>query len=339
MRATHRSRLLALQAVQAVQAAATLFATAAICLAASPVRAEGYPTKPVRLIVGFSAGGPTDIVARAFAEFASRTLGQPFIVDNKPGANTIIAADLVAHAPADGYTLLVGATNHTMIPALYSARVKFDAIRSFAPICTVAVSPTVLVVGPSMKVSSLSGFLQDVKATPGKRTYATPGPGSSGHFASEEFTRMTGTSMSHISYKGASQAIADVMGGQVDSSFATLGSVLPQVRAGQLTAVAVAASTRSSLLPQVPTFDESGIKGYRADAWYGLLAPADTPTAITAVLEKTARAFVEASATADKLHQIGMEAQGVCGSAFGDQMQREVKTYQTLAHDLDLKTE
>jgi len=317
----------------------SLAAIAAIGPGMREALAETYPAKPVRLVVGFSPGGPTDIVARAFAEFASRTLGQPFIVDNKPGANTIIAADLVSHAPADGYTLLVGATNHTMIPALYSARVKFDAIRSFAPICTVAVSPTVLVVGPSMKVTSLAGFLMDVKAAPGKRTYATPGPGSSGHFASEEFTRMTGTSMSHIPYKGASQAIADVMAGQVDSSFATLGSVLPQLRAGELTAVAVAASGRSTLLPQVPAFDESGVKNYRADAWYGLLAPANTPAAITAVLEKTARAFVDAPATAEKLHQIGMEAQGACGSAFGDQMQREVKTYQTLAHDLDLKTE
>ncbi|MDN6888449.1 tripartite tricarboxylate transporter substrate binding protein, partial [Variovorax sp. CAN2819] len=188
----------------------------------------------------------TDVVARAFADYASRTLGQPFVVDNKPGANTILAAEAVAAAPADGYTLLLGATNHTMIPALYSQRVKFDAVRSFAPVCSLAVSPTVLVVGPSMPVKSLGAFLQAVKAEPGKRTYATPGSGSSGHFASAQFTRLTGTSMNHIPYKGAAQAVTDLIGGQVDSSFATLGSVLAQVQSGKLTALAVAAPRRSA---------------------------------------------------------------------------------------------
>ena len=296
-----------------------------------------YPTRPVRLVVGFTAGGPTDVVARAFAEFAARMLGQPFVVDNKPGANTILAAEAVASAPADGYTLLVGATNHTMIPALYSARVKFDAVKSFAPVCTVAISPTVLVVGPAMKTPTLAAFLQQVKAAPGKHTYATPGPGSSGHFASEQFTRLTGTSMTHIPYKGATQAVTDLMGGQVDSSFATLGSVLPQVQAGKLTALVVAAPQRSKLLPQVPTFDESGVKGFRADAWYGLLAPAGTPSAVLAALEKTAQAFAQASATQEKLRGLGLDAQSVCGPAFNTQLQREVQGYSQIAKDLNLK--
>ena len=135
----------------------------------------------------------------------------------------------------------------------------------------------VLVVGPSMPAKTLDEFLRDVRARPGERTYATPGSGSSGHFASEQFTRLTGTRMNHIPYKGAAQAVTDLMGGQVDASFATLGSVLPQVQTGKLRALAVAAPRRSALLPQVPTFEESGVKGYSADAWYGLLAPAGTP--------------------------------------------------------------
>ncbi|MBS0426869.1 MAG: tripartite tricarboxylate transporter substrate binding protein [Proteobacteria bacterium] len=312
---------------------------AACAATAGTAQAQAYPAKPVRLVVGFSAGGPTDVVARAFADYAARTLGQPFLVDNKPGANTILAAEAVAAAPADGYTLLLGATNHTMIPALYSQRVKFDAVRSFAPVCSLAVSPTVLVVGPSMKVPDFAAFLQQVKAEPGRRTYATPGAGSSGHFASEQFTRLTGTRMNHIPYKGAAQAVTDLVGGQVDASFATLGSVLPQVQAGKLTALAVAAPQRSPLLPQVPTFDEAGVKGYRADAWYGLLAPAGTPPAVLAVLQKAAQDFVQQPATQEKLRGLGMESQRVCGAAFGEQLQHEVKAYGQLARELDLKPE
>lgn len=302
-------------------------------------QAAAYPTKPVRLVVGFSAGGPTDVVARAFADYASRMLRQPFVVDNKPGANTILAAEAVATAPPDGYTLLLGATNHTMIPALYSGRVKFDAVGSFAPVCSVAVSPTVLVVGPAMKVPDLAAFLQQVKVAPGQRTYATPGAGSSGHFASEQFTRLTSTRMNHIPYKGAAQAVTDLVGGQVDSSFATLGSVLPQIQAGKLTALAVAAPQRSPLLPQVPTFEEAGLKGFRADAWYGLLAPAGTPAAVVMLLQKTAQEFAQLPATQEKLRGLGMESQRVCGAVFGGQLKREVNAYGQLARELNLKPE
>ncbi|NVM86736.1 tripartite-type tricarboxylate transporter receptor subunit TctC [Variovorax sp. SG517] len=301
--------------------------------------AQAWPARPVRVLVGFSAGGPTDVVARAFADHASRALGQPFVVDNKPGANTILAAEAVAAAPADGYTLLLGATNHTMIPALYSQRVKFDAVRSFAPVCSLAVSPTVLVVGPSMPVKTFGAFLQAVKAEPGKRTYATPGSGSSGHFASAQFTQLTGTAMNHIPYKGAAQAVTDLIGGQVDSSFATLGSVLAQVQSGKLTALAVAAPKRSALLPGVPTFEESGVKGYTADAWYGLLAPAKTPPEVLATLRRVATEFSQAPATQEKLRSLGMEARNTCGDAFGAQLAGEVKLYGDLARSLDLKTE
>ena len=320
-------------------AIAWLMGTTGLFVTLSAQAQSTWPAKPVHVLVGFSAGGPTDVVARVFADYASRTLGQPFVVDNKPGANTILAAEAVASAPADGYTLLLGATNHTMIPALYSQRVKFDAVRSFAPVCSLAVSPMVLVVGPSMPVKTLGDFLKEVKAAPGKRTYGTPGSGSSGHFASEQFTRLTGTSMNHIPYKGAAQATTDMIGGQVDSSFATLGSVLPQVQAGKLNALAVAAPKRSALLPNVPTFEEAGVKGYSADAWYGLLAPANTPAATLAVLRRVATEFAQSPATAEKFRLLGMEAQSTCAEAFGTQLTREVKAYGELARALDLKPE
>jgi len=316
-----------------------LAATALLSLAAASAWAQAWPGKPVRIVVGFSAGGPTDVVARAFAEHAARALGQPVIVDNKPGANTILAAEAVASAPADGYTLLLAATNHTMIPALYSARVKFDAVRSFAPICTLAVSPTVLVTGPAMTAKTLSAFMQQVREAPGQRSYGTPGTGSSGHFATEQFLRMTGLSMNHIPYKGAAQVVTDVMGGQLDSSFATLGSVLPQVQAGKLTALAVASSRRSALLPGVPTFAEAGVKGYSADAWYGLLAPAGTPVAVLQSLEKVAKQFTEQASTVSKLQGLGMEPQLSCREAFAADMDRDAKAYTKLAAELHLKAE
>jgi tripartite-type tricarboxylate transporter receptor subunit TctC len=293
----------------------------------------------VKLVVGFSAGGPTDVVARAFAEHAARALGQPFVVDNKPGANTVLAAEAVASATPDGYTLLLGATNHTMIPALYSARVKFDAVRSFAPVCTLAIAPTVLVVGPAMKVATLPAFVQAVQAQPGKVTFGSPGPGSQGHFTGERFARLTKTKMNHIPYKGAAPMVNDLLGGQLDASFATLGSVLTHVQAGKLTAIAVAADKRSPLLPNVPTFDEAGVRNFRDEAWYGLLAPAGTPAPVLAALEKAAKSFGQSPGTAEKLQGLGMNAHTECGDAFGKQVQREVQANTQLAKELDLKIE
>lgn len=298
-----------------------------------------YPERPVRIVVGFSPGGPTDVVARAFASFASQALGQTFVVENKPGANTILAAEAAAKAPADGYTLLMGATNHTMIPALYSNRINFDALKSFTPVCAVAVSPTILVVGPSMKVTTVDAYLAQARAEPGRVTFATPGTGSSGHFATEQFLKLTQTSMNHIPYKGAAQAVSDLMGGQVDSSFATLGSVLPQVTSGKLTALAVATPARLPQLPQVPTFDEAGVKGYTADAWYGVLAPAGLPQDVRATLEKVAQDFASAPSTTTTLDTMGMQPRQICGAAFSEQLTREVDTYRKLATELDLKAE
>ncbi|GAB1576600.1 Bug family tripartite tricarboxylate transporter substrate binding protein [Bordetella petrii] len=301
------------------------------------VATAAYPDHPVRLIVGFSAGGPTDVVARAFAEHAAASLGHPFIVENRPGANTILAAEAVASAKPDGYTLLLGATNHTMIPALYKDRIKFDALNSFKPICTLAISPTLLVVGPSMPVDSLGAFLDTVKKEPGARTYATPGTGSSGHFASEQFLRRTGASMNHIPYKGAAQAVTDLMGGQVDSSLATLGSVLPQIQAGKLTALAIAAPARSALLPDVPTFAEAGVKDYRADAWYGLLAPAGTPDDVVQALMRAATSFSRSDSANAALRALGMEPQNMCKAEFAGQLAREINANGELARELNLQ--
>ena len=298
-----------------------------------------YPDKSIRVLVGFAAGGPTDVIARGLADYTSRRLNQPVIVENKPGANTIIAADTVAASAPDGYTLLAAATNHTMIPALYGDRIKFDAVKSFAPICTVAVSPTVLVVGPAFKVATLSEFLADVRANPGSRSFATPGTGSGGHFATEAFASLAGLKMNHIPYKGAAPAMNDLMAGQVDLSFATLASVLPQITSGKLTALAVASESRSPFLPDVPTFEESGIHGYSADAWYGVLAPAKTPEDVQEKLRAVLEGYAIEPETVERLASMGLQPQSICGAAFTRLLNHEVELNLKLARELDLKIE
>lgn len=320
-------------------AASALMAALSLASGACCAQARAYPAKPVRLVVGFAAGGPTDVVARAFADHASRTLGQPFVVDNKPGANTILAAQAVAGAAPDGYTLLFGATNHTMIPALYGGRVKFDAVKSFQPLCTVATSPTVLVVGQRMPARSLKDFLQQARQKPGVVTAGSAGIGSSGHFALEMFTRANAVRLNHVPYKGAAQVVNDLIGGQLDSSFATLGSVLPQLQAGQLRALAVAAPRRSALLPGVPTFAEAGGGEFSADAWYGLLAPAGVPAEIAQALEATAAGFAKSEAGAGRLRSLGLEPASLCGTPFAEQVRREVVTYTRIARELELKAD
>ncbi|GAB2482906.1 tripartite tricarboxylate transporter substrate binding protein [Comamonas humi] len=315
--------------------AASLLVASGLCLA----QPGAYPSRPVRLVVGFAAGGPTDVVARAFADHAGRALGQPFVVENKPGANTILAAQAVASAPADGYTLLFGATNHTMIPALYGSRVKFDVIQSFQPLCTVATSPTVLVVGPALQVRTLGDYMALARKEPGRVTVGSPGVGSSVHFATEMFAQANGLRFNHVPYKGASPVVTDLMGGQLDSSFATLGSVLPQIQSGKLTALAVAAPRRSALLPQVPTFAQAGGGDFSADAWYGVLAPAGVPAPVVQALEAVAAGFAGSAAAADKLRGLGLEAAPRCGAPFAEQVRREVATYTRIARELDIKAD
>lgn len=317
--------------------AGTLVASASPVLGQSPGQAVPWPTKPVKLYVGFPAGGPADAFARAFADHASRSLGQPFIIENKPGVNSSLAAASTAAAPPDGYTLLVTTTSHATSAALLGTRLKFDAVRAFTPICSMASTPTVLTVGPGMPVKTLGAFLQRVKAAPGKHTFATPGVGSSVHFATERFMRLAGLSMLHVPYKGAAPVVNDLIGGQVDSSFATMGSIMLQVNAGKLVALGVSSSKRSDLLPDVPTFEEAGIKGFSTDSWYGLMGPKAMPAAVVATLERTATQFAHAAATRKILTPMGIEPDAVCGETFAARLQAGVQSYTQIVKDLDLK--
>jgi tripartite-type tricarboxylate transporter receptor subunit TctC len=318
----------------------TVVCSALVALtAAAQAQTPAYPDKPVKLIVGFSAGGPTDVVTRTFAEKVGQALHQPFIVENKPGANSVLAAEAVASAKPDGYTLLGGAANHSMIPALYADRVKFDAAKSFRPLCAYAKSPNVLVVTPALGVKTVAEFLAKVRAKPGTYTYGSVGIGSSVHFATADFLNLTRTSMVHVPYKGAAPASTALLAGEVDSYFASVGSVLPHIKSGRIIAIAVAAKQRSALIPDVPTFEEGGVKGFYADAWYGVLAPAGTPDAVARVLEREAVDFAKEPAVRAKLVAAGLEPYSICGDAFAAQIAAEIATFSRVAKDLSLKVE
>jgi tripartite-type tricarboxylate transporter receptor subunit TctC len=310
-----------------------------LLLAANVVLAQSYPDKPVKIIVGFPAGGPTDIVARLFAGRAQQSLHQPFVIENKPGADSVLATEAVASAKPDGYTLLAAASSLATIPALYSDRVKFDASKSFAPICIMAKSPNVLVVTPKFGVRTVAEFLRKVRESPGKYTYASVGVGSVVHLATENFLSITKTSMTHVPYKGAAPASVALLAGEVDAYFATAGSVLAQIKAGKLAAVAVASRERSPMLPDVPTFAEAGVPGFEAEVWYALLAPAGTSEPAVRALEHEADAFTKDAGVRDKLFAAGIETESTCGAAFAKQLDAEIATYTRVAKALNLKVE
>ena len=256
-----------------------------------------WPTKPVRIIVPFAAGGTTDILARALAPELGKAFGQTFIVDNKPGAGGNVGADLVAKSPPDGYTLLMGTVGTQAInPALYP-KMPYDAVRDFAPIVLVAGVPNVLVMNPvkaeAAKINNVADLIRYAKANPGKLNMASSGNGTSIHLSGELFKTMTGTYMVHFPYRGSGPALLDLIGGTMDLMFDNLPSALPQIKAGKLIALAVTSGERIAALPEVPTVAEAGpVKGYEASSWFGLLAPAGTPAEIVnRVQQETAKAL------------------------------------------------
>jgi tripartite-type tricarboxylate transporter receptor subunit TctC len=277
-------------------------------LAAGPVRADDYPTRPVELIVPFAAGGGSDLLARLLAEGLAKRLGQPFVVINRPGANTNIGTLSVARARPDGQTLLIASVGLAANPSLYT-RLNFDPLAELAPIVLLANSPTVLVVPPSLPVASLAEFIAYAKARPGELNYGSYGAGSGPHLATELFMAMTGTRLVHIPYGGGGPAAVGAMSNQVQALFASILPVLGMVRGGKLKPIAIASAQRSALLPDVPTFAESGLD-YRTGTWFGLLAPAQTPAAIVATLARETGAVLRGAAVRARLAEQGAEVVG-----------------------------
>lgn len=265
---------------------AAAMAAAAALLAAAPMPsiAQQYPSKPVRLVVPFPPGGSTDILGRALAQKLSESWGQPFIVDNRPGAGGTIGADQAAKAPADGYTLLMAHIGTLAVaPALYP-KLPYDPVRDFAPVSMVAIVPNVLVVNPSVPAQSVAELVAYARANPGRLNYSSGGNGSAAHLAMEYFKLRTGTDIVHIPYKGTAPAVTDLIAGQVSLTMTGAPVVMPQVQAGKLRALGVSSPRRLEAFPQVPPIAESGVPGFDATQWYGVVAPAGTPREVVAKL-------------------------------------------------------
>lgn len=263
-----------------------------------------YPNKPVRIIVGYSAGGPTDTVARLMAAKMQEKLGQPFVVENRAGVGSNIASEAVAAAPADGYTLLVAAAPITMNSNVYKNQ-KYNVEKSFEPISKLSSAPGVLAVRADLGVNTVAELIELAKKSGGKLTYGSTGLGGSQHMAGEQLQRLSGIQLMHVPYKGASAALNDLMAGHIDMAFMTATSAMPNLQAGKVKAIAIAGPKRLSGLPKVPTFPESGLPGMVSDSWNGLLAPAGTPPAIIKKLHEAAVAALNAPDVREKLESQG----------------------------------
>lgn len=244
-----------------------------------PLLAQSYPSKPVKIIVPFAAGGPADNYARFMAQRLQDSLGQPFVVENRPGAGAIIGTDSVAKSPADGYNLLLMSNAQTVNETLIANK-PYQLLRDFVPVAPINYSDLVLVANPALPVKNTNELIKMALAKPGKLNYASSGQGTPYHMAGELFKSMSGTYLVHIPYKGSSGARTDVIGGQVELMFDAVTTMVEQVRAGKVKAIATTGKTRSDVLPEVPTLNESGVPGYEATIWLGLMAPKGTPKAV-----------------------------------------------------------
>jgi tripartite-type tricarboxylate transporter receptor subunit TctC len=258
--------------------AASIFGVAALA-AAEPSHAQDYPSKPIKVVVPFAAGGPADIYARYLGARLGEALGQPVVVDDRPGAGSIIGTDLVAKSAPDGYTLLMMSNTHTVNETLIPNR-PYQLMRDFVPVATVNYSDLVLVVHPSTGFTSVAELIRFAKANPGKLNYASSGPGTPYHMAGELFKAMAGVDIVHVPYKGSSGARTDVLGGQVQMMFDAVTTMSEHAKSGRVIALGTTGKTRSAVLPNVPTISEAGVAGYEAVIWLGLMAPKGTPPQI-----------------------------------------------------------
>jgi len=312
---------------------------AALLLAfGAAAQAQGFPAKPVRLVVPFAPGGGADILARIVGQKLAEPLGQSVIIDNRAGAAGIVGGEIVVKSPPDGYTLLMGAPGLAINPSLYT-RLPFDALRDLAPISLVGAVPNLVVVHPSVPARTLQELVALARSRPGRLNYASPGRGTSLHFAAELFRSMTGTELVHVAYKGGAPAVTDLVGGHVDLMFDVLPSSLPYVKSGRLRALAITATQRSPLLPDLPTVAESGLAGYQAITWNGLLAPAGTPRDVIARLQQAIHQAVRAPDMRERYAAIGTDQVTNTAEEFAAFMREESAKWARVAKAAGIKPE
>jgi tripartite-type tricarboxylate transporter receptor subunit TctC len=288
--------------------------------------AQAWPTKPVRLVSPFPAGGGTDAFARPLAAQLSQQLGQQFVIDNRGGAGGTIGAENVARGPADGYNFLVGAVHHTIAVSVY-AKLGYDLEKDLVPVTLVALVPNVVVVHPKVPANSLQELIAYAKANPNKLNYASAGNGTSHHLAGELFKTLTGAPINHVPYKGAGPAMQDLLGGQVDMMFDGMGTSAPQIRGQRLRPLAVATSSRVPAFPEIPTAAEQGVNGYNVTTWYGIWAPAGTSPEVIAKLQQEVAKAMQAQGIRDTWAQQAAELGGNTPAEFGAFVKGEIRKW------------
>jgi len=333
------SRFVRARFVDAALAVATVaFAAFATC---APARAADapFPSKPIRLIVPFTPGGSTDILARAVGQKLSEIWKQPVVIDNRPGAGGTIGMELAAKAPPDGTTIVMGHIGTLAAnPALYRS-LPYDPVRDFAPVTLVAMVPNVLVVGPAVDSRSVADFVALAKAKPGKLDYGSGGNGSAAHLAMEYFKLKAGIDLQHVPYKGTSPALSDLLGGQIAVILTGLPPVLQHTKAGKLRILGVASKERLKAFPDIPTIAESGVPGFEATQWYGLLVPAATPKDVVAKIQRDTVAALKDPAVSERLAGEGAEPVGNTPAEFGAFIRSEIDLWGKVIRATGMKAE
>lgn len=298
--------------------------------------AQSYPNKPIRLLVGFSPGGGTDLLARLIGQKLTERWGQQVVVDNRPGANMIIATEMAAKAAPDGYTLAMVATPNVTNPSLYR-KLPYDTLKDFVWITQITIAPIILVVNPSVQANSVQELISLAKSKPGQLNFGSSGIGGSLHLAGELFKKMANIDMVHIPYKGLGPALTDILGGQLSLVFGDITATLPHVKAGKLRALAVTTTKRSPAVPDLPTIAESGLSGYEVPVWYGILAPAGTPKEIVIKLYKEIKDVLYSPDIKERLSILGAEPVGSTPEEFETFIKAEIARWAKVIKDADIR--
>ncbi len=301
----------------------------------APAQAQTFPAKPVRIIVGFAAGGGTDTIARVLSRKLADTWPAPLVVENRPGADGSIATEIVAKAPADGYTLVMITNAHVITP--FQRKLSYDPIRDFAPVTQTGVTPNLLVVHPSLPVKTVKEFIAFARAHGGQLTFGSSGTGTSPYLAMELFKSMTAVNIVHAPYKGTGAAVIDLMGGHIQVMFGSVSGTLPFVRAGKLRAVGISSPQRWPTLPEIATVAESGVPGFEASTWYGTLAPAGTPPAVVTKIQTDFTAILHAADVRKSLLDMGFNVPGNTPAEFADVIRNDMARWGKLMKALEQK--
>ena len=329
-----RRRTLAFAAGAVATVAAAAFLPAPVH--AQPADAAAWPAKPIRWVVPFPPGGAMDVIARTLGERAGRALGQPFVIENRPGAGGNIGADAVAKSPADGYTIMITSIGMATNKALY-AKLSYDPVKDFAPISLLAVVPNVLVVNANSPDKTVADVIAHAKRDPGKLTYASAGNGTSIHLAGEVFASMAGLNLLHVPYKGSGPAVTDMLGGQVDLMFDSITSAAPHIQSGKLRALGVTSARRSATLPGVPTIAEAGVPGYEVSPWFAVFAPAGTPAPIVQKLNTALLDAMKQPDTQARFDAIGAQPIGSTPAELADHVDKEMARWGKLIKERNIR--